>query len=215
MKNWKNIINIKDTLKNTKVLMEKYNDYYWKGFFLNDLIENFNFKSYLELGVATGESWYNINCELKVGVDLNSGIKIENVMTTTTDEYFKNLSEETKFDLVFIDACHEKSYVKKDFLNSFKHLNDNGIIVFHDIGPWTREIAEPWAGCGNGYELWIGLSDNYPNNTETFEGMGEHRDYVGLFFKNNLEKIDESLLENTDFGYDYFEANREKYLFSK
>jgi hypothetical protein len=196
-------------------IIEKYSDYYWKGFFLTDLIQHFNFKTYLELGVATGESWNNIQCELKVGVDSNPNIQIENVLTTTTDEYFQNLSEKTKFDLVFIDACHEKNYAKNDFLNSFNHLNSNGIIVFHDIGPWTREIAQPWGGCGTVYELWIALSDNYPNNTATFEGYGENRDYVGIFFKNDLEKIDRSLLENTDFGYDYFDKNRKKYLFSK
>lgn len=196
-------------------IVEKYNNYYWKGFFLTDLIKHFNFKSYLELGVATGESWNNVICEYKVGVDSNPSLKIEDVLTSTTNEYFSNLSKEHKFDLIFIDACHEKSYVKEDFLNSFEHLNENGLIIFHDIGPWKKEYAEPWGPHGNCYELWIALVNNYSDNIATFEGFGENRDYVGLFFKNKLEKIDCYLLENTNFGYEYFDINREKYLFDK
>jgi hypothetical protein len=46
-----------------------YNKHDWKGYLINDLISDLNFKSYLELGVSTGESWKIINCEKKVGVD--------------------------------------------------------------------------------------------------------------------------------------------------
>lgn len=192
-----------------------YDTYDWKGHFLNDLIEKFVFTSYLELGVAQGETWKNVNCELKEGVDSNSSVSFDNVVISTTDDYFSNLDKSKKFDLVFIDACHEKNHVKMDFFNSFKYLNKNGIIVFHDINSWTKEGAMPYASHGDCYEFWITLVNNYDDNTFTFSGMGNEKDYVGLFFKKNLKKLKEVPFNNMDYGYEYFELNREKYLYSK
>ena len=190
-----------------------YNTNDWKGIFLNDLVKKFNFNSYLELGIAQGETWNNVKCNFKEGVDSNLNVLIDNIVISTTDDYFKNLNKNKKFDLVFIDACHEKHHVKNDFFNSFKHLNNDGIVVFHDINSWSRQGAEPYSSHGDCYEFWINLVDNYDEYTSTFEG--HERDYVGLFFKKNLKKIDESLFGNMKYGYDYHEDNREKYLFSK
>ena len=145
-----------------------YNTNDWKGIFLNDLVEKFNFNSYLELGIAQGETWNNVKCNLKEGVDSNSNILIDNVVISTTDDYFEKLNKNKKFDLVFIDACHEKHHVKNDFFNSFKHLNDDGIVVFHDINSWSRQGAEPYSSHGDCYEFWINLVDNYGEYTSTF-----------------------------------------------
>jgi hypothetical protein len=38
------------------------------------------------------------------------------------------------FDLVFIDGCHYREYVKKDTENGLKHLRTGGVIVWHDYG---------------------------------------------------------------------------------
>ncbi|MBU0458746.1 class I SAM-dependent methyltransferase [Patescibacteria group bacterium] len=39
-----------------------------------------------------------------------------------------------KFDLIFIDGCHHYKYVKKDSENALAHLNEGGIILWHDYG---------------------------------------------------------------------------------
>lgn len=192
----------------------KYDAHSWKGIFLNDLAEKFKFKKYLELGIATGETWNLVNTLVKVGVDLDHRCNFDNVINLSTDEYFESISKTTKFDLVFIDACHEKNHVKNDFLNSFNHLHTNGIIVFHDINSWTEDSAKPNGSNGDCYEFWISLVNNYPENCFTYCGMGSEKDYVGLFFKNDLKKIDASKFENMEFGYEYLCNNREKYLYS-
>lgn len=192
-----------------------YNTNDWKGIFLNDLAIKYNLNRYLELGIAQGETWNNVNCKMKEGVDSNPSVSFDNVVISTIDDYFKNLSEDIKFDLVFIDACHEKHHVKNDFLNSFKHLSDNGIIVFHDINSWTEDAARPYNSHGNCYEFWISLVDNYEKHTFTFEGLGTVRDYVGIFFKNNLKQIDKSVFGDMEYGYEYLVNNREKYLYSR
>ena len=38
-----------------------------------------------------------------------------------------------KFDLIYVDGAHDKKSVKKDAINSFKYLNNNGIIIFDDF----------------------------------------------------------------------------------
>jgi hypothetical protein len=195
-------------------MKQKYNDPFWKGLFLDDLVKKFKFKKYLELGIANAETWRNVNVEYKKGVDSNVNIKYENVENLTTEEFFEKISKNEKYDLVFIDACREKNHVKNDFLNSFEHLQSNGIIVFHDINSWTEEAAQPYSSNGNCYEFWISLVNNYSENCFTYCGLGEEKDYIGLFFKNDLNVIDKKLFDDMTFGYEYFCNNREKYLYS-
>ncbi len=37
-------------------------------------------------------------------------------------------------DLVFIDGCHDKSYVRLDFENALRHTRPGGVILWHDYG---------------------------------------------------------------------------------
>ena len=46
-----------------KTLIMRYNTQDWKGSFINDIIKDSNYSSYLELGVAVGESWKRIFCK--------------------------------------------------------------------------------------------------------------------------------------------------------
>lgn len=50
---------------------------------------------------------------------------------STSDEFFENLSEDKKFDIIFIDGDHRYDYVKRDFENAIKHI-DRGYIVMDD-----------------------------------------------------------------------------------
>lgn len=192
--------------------MQRYDFDLWKGLFLNDISEKYKFNNYLELGIAQADTWNNIRVKNKVGVDANPNCKIDGVVISTTDEYFLNLNKDVQFDLVFIDACHEKHHVKNDFLNSFNHLSDGGIIVLHDINSWTEEGALPYSSHGNCYEFWISLVDNYKENCFSFSGFGIHQDYVGLFFKNGLSNIDVEIFGDMEYGYKFLCENREKYL---
>jgi hypothetical protein len=52
----------------------------------------------------------------------------------TSDKFFLEYPK-IKFDTVFIDGLHHYEQVQKDAINSIKHLNKNGIILFHDMLP--------------------------------------------------------------------------------
>jgi hypothetical protein len=41
---------------------------------------------------------------------------------------------EGPFDLAFIDGCHFYDYVVSDTTNVMEHMNDSGVILWHDYG---------------------------------------------------------------------------------
>ena len=57
--------------------------------------------------------------------------KIE-LMRCTSDEAFKLMPLNLMFDLIYIDGDHRHFSVYKDAINSFSHLNIDGIIIFDD-----------------------------------------------------------------------------------
>lgn len=185
----------------------------WKGYFINNLIKDLNYKSYLELGVAAGESWHQITCENKVGVDNNPDIRFPGVLLCTTDQYFDHFIDESiKFDLIFIDAYHEKNQVKTDFYNSWDHLNPGGMILMHDVNPLTKRGTSKTAH-GDCFEFWIELVNRHPNNLATFSGgtICGQIDTVGIWFKEDesISKDDIVVIDNT---YEYFIENHLKYI---
>lgn len=183
----------------------KYNTHDWKGFLINDLISDLNYKSYLELGVSVGESWKLISCENKIGVDNNINVanEFDGVVHSTTDDYF--LNNQNKFDLIYIDALHEKNQVYKDFKNSFNALNDSGIIIFHDINP--LDISQThFNSSGDIFELWIELSNTY----KVYTIKGTAGDSVGVFIKSENSKFID--IEVKDYTYQFFSENRERFI---
>jgi hypothetical protein len=185
----------------------------WKGYFINNLIKDLNYSSYLELGVAAGESWHQIECDKKVGVDNNPNIKIPGVVLSTTDQYFDFfIDEDVNYDLIYIDAYHEKNQVKKDFYNSWDHLNPGGMILMHDVNPPSKSGTSQTAH-GDCFEFWIELVKKYPNNVAVFSGgiICGQVDSVGVWFKEGeiISKEDIISIDNT---YEYFVEKHSKYI---
>ena len=184
----------------------KYNTHDWKGFLINDLISDLNYKSYLELGVSVGESWKLISCENKIGVDNNINVanEFDGVIHSTTDNYF--LNNKDKFDLIYIDALHEKNQVYKDFKNSFNVLNDSGVIIFHDVNPFDISQTH-FNNSGDVFELWIELAKTYKVYIIKNEYDG---DSVGIFIKSKNSKFID--IELKDYTYQFFSENREDFI---
>lgn len=192
-----------------------YGDHAWKGKFLNKLIKDLEYSSYLELGTAGGcRSWDFIECEKKVGVDIDPSLKIPGVLCSTTDEYFADLGPDEKFDMIYIDACHEKNQVFVDFCNAIKHLNEGGLIIMHDIYPLT----ERYAGLdlnGDCYEFWIELVENYPERTSVFIGYeGDPEGTMGIYYGKDLE-FDSKKINELNHSYQFFTNNVKKYIHDK
>ena len=57
----------------------------------------------------------------------------------TSDKFFKK--NNSKFDLIYIDGNHLKSYVIRDINNSIKFLNEGGLIILDDyaMSGWWKD----------------------------------------------------------------------------
>tara|TARA_Y100000816_G_C25995226_1_gene519908 strand:- start:112 stop:792 length:681 start_codon:yes stop_codon:yes gene_type:complete len=113
------------------------------------IIDKYEFNDYLEIGCDKDQSFSKINIKNKVGVDPISGGTIR----TTSDKFF--LSNNKKFDIIFIDGLHHYNQVLKDIYNSLKILNDNGFILVHDCLPKSlaQQAVPRYRGSWQG-DVW-------------------------------------------------------------
>jgi hypothetical protein len=116
-------------MKIDSVLKEQY---FSRSNLINYLIGLYGYKSYLEIGVDSGENFENVDCHYKVGIDPTSNYS-KVTFSMTSDEFFK--INKDKFDIVFIDGLHISDQVILDIDNSLKILNPRGTIVLHDCLP--------------------------------------------------------------------------------
>lgn len=123
---------------------------------INKIIKDRGYKSYLEIGYGDGVNFKNIEVQNKVAVDP--------IINQTSDEFF--LSNEDKFDLIFIDGLHHSDQVERDIVNSWKSLNPSGMILIHDILPKNEEMtlvprqSKQWTG--DVFKAWHGFVTKYP-----------------------------------------------------
>jgi hypothetical protein len=127
--------------------------------FLNRIIKEMNYVSYLEIGVDDPRNNFNhIHVKKKVGVDPyfdNTGCHAwnernkENLISLidekavfhqmTSNDYFDMLrskrGKRSMFDLIYIDGLHIESQVDKDIENALQFVSEKGIIVLDDVPP--------------------------------------------------------------------------------
>ena len=106
---------------------------------INALVKKYGYTSYLEVGTQDPTSNFDlINVECKVSIDpFPIG---EVTFVGTSDEYFESITDDVKFDIIFIDGLHHDEQVLKDIENSLNHLSENGTIVCHDCLPTTEDM---------------------------------------------------------------------------
>lgn len=172
---------------------------------LNYLIKQYNFSSYLEIGVENENTNFNkINCQFRIGVDPN----VPTCFTGTSDDFFQiNLN---KFDLIFIDGDHKEEQVTKDINNAVDALTPNGIIVLHDCLPeaeWqqTEEYNNSiWTGT-----VWRSLAKIRMNNPNL------HLDIVNTDWGCGILKVGPSQLYTSNDPLDYnFYINHKTKIFN-
>lgn len=163
---------------------------------------------YLEIGVQKGHSLNQANGNT-VGVDPAFRIKKRtwdkpfalHLFEETSDDFFANKHIEMlgcKFDLAFLDGMHLYEYLLRDFINTEKHMNDEGCIVLHDCLPWSANIAQrdrknvqgrAWTG-----DVWkvVAILQKYRPDlkTEILDAKP-----TGLVLVSNLNPQDNSLSE--------------------
>ena len=132
---------------------------------INKIIEENNFKNYLEIGVCNPEDCFDkIICESKDGIDPGVEFTPNPVKyRMTSDEFFhllesNNLDKHPDFnwDVIFIDGLHISNQVMKDIINSLNHLSWNGYILLHDCNPPAIHMAREDYKVNGEYQPWNG-----------------------------------------------------------
>lgn len=172
---------------------------------VNNLIQKYNLKSYLEIGIFDGYTFNQVNCGLKHGVDPGvEGIVIPQVTHCMTSDDFFEICD-TTYDIILIDGLHEYKQVIKDFNNSIKVINNNGYILLHDCNP-PDEISQtvPRQSISWNGDVWkafvlIKACNPHAFVLDTDFGIG--------VVKNNvkLNKVSET---SSDLSWEEFDKNR-------
>jgi hypothetical protein len=123
-----------------------------RGDVVQELIDRYEYASYLEIGTRNGETFKTIRCDLKHGVDPAGGKATTHPVTS--DAFFRDLPPGTEYDLVFIDGLHEAEQVKRDIKNALEHLSPAGVVVMHDCSP--RDEAEQRVPRPRRQGIWTG-----------------------------------------------------------
>jgi glycosyltransferase involved in cell wall biosynthesis len=182
-----------------------------------DIINNFlNVDDkYLEIGIEYGSTFLNINSNFKIGVDPDPKIENDNIVKTTSDNFFINNVE--SFDVIFIDGMHQVEYLINDINNSIITLSENGKIFIDDILPlnyneqlkipnnhiYENEIlkyTEPWTG--DVWKVIFFILQKY-NSSIDFK-VFNHENYRGVFMLKilNYFQIPKSFIDEIN-NYDY------------
>ena len=163
-------------------------DYDWSQFpsrieIIQKIINQNNFKKYLEIGCDKDENFSKIKAETKVGVDPVRGGTIR----STSDEFFKINKE--KFDIIFLDGLHTYNQTIKDINNSLDHLNSNGVVIVHDCLPkkiWNQIVPRIY-GHWNG-DVWKAIVESRTSsNIDTYTCVADHG--LGVIFKRKNRNL--------------------------
>lgn len=192
---------------------------------INYLIKEFNFKSYLEIGVRDPSDNFSL-IEIKKKYSVDPGVEFESNpvdFKMTSDDFFEKvakgelLDSNIKFDLIFVDGLHLANQVKKDILNSVNYISENGFIVLHDCNPPTEWHAREDYSYKNGPAgyYWNGTTWKaflQARNSAELNACCIDTDWgIGILSKQKF--IDEpGVVENPFFEYETFDQNRENSL---
>ncbi|PWK59104.1 class I SAM-dependent methyltransferase [Roseicyclus mahoneyensis] len=113
----------------------------WTTRRLNTIIETCKFSTYLELGVSSGDTYREIDCNSKVGVDPffrfdwrnyeEAGAELYEI---TSDDFFSQ-DRDRQFDCIFIDGLHTFEQTLRDLINAMEALKPGGAILIDDTVP--------------------------------------------------------------------------------
>ena len=191
---------------------------------INTLIEANGYQSYLEIGLSNpSENFIKIKCEHKESVDpynksphditFDSDELIKECLTyrMTSDEMFRRMPRDKKYDIIFIDGLHEFHQVARDITNSFKHLNPGGLIVIHDSIPQceddTIDKQQPGRWMGSVYKTVIQLEGLIPLYYSVDEQVGTE---VGITILTYFYGCDAISVQPKWVSYEYYEQNKAK-----
>jgi len=146
---------------------------------IQKIINAKNARTYLEIGVSSGNVFLRIKARHKIAVDPNFRISkrkklkwmIKNGYNisakfheTTSDDFFENEPPVNGLDVAFVDGLHTYEQALKDVNNALDHMNEHGVVIMHDCNPPHEAAAYPATSREDAASL------NLPGWTEEWSG---------------------------------------------
>ena len=112
---------------------------------VNYLVEQNNYKKYLEIGVWDGRVFNKVVCDFRCGIDKRVKIsyttsdKIK-LMDIESSEFFAQNNE--TFDIIVLSRKNSFESIKQDLNNALKILSENGTIVINNCNPTEDDVEK-------------------------------------------------------------------------
>jgi hypothetical protein len=135
-----------------------------------DVINGYEPKRYLEIGIFRCGTLSRVRSRLKVGVDPMPRVTFEEmsmlmqgdyalgewtiIVPQASDEFFRGYEKSVPFDVVYVDGLHEYSQAMRDIRNGMDVLGDGGTLLLHDVIPTSEQMALD-QGVGGDWQ-WTG-----------------------------------------------------------
>jgi predicted O-methyltransferase YrrM len=117
---------------------------------INRIAQHMGARSYLEIGVARGKTFNNLEFDRKVAVDPKFNFDVAEFQkegvefhALPSDRYFTECNGSEKFDIIFLDGLHRFQQTFRDFCNSLACAHDRTVILIDDIYPIDVYSALP------------------------------------------------------------------------
>ena len=157
-------------------------------------------KSYLEIGGQPSDpnSTFNtIKCETKHAIDPEE--KENATFCMTSDDFFDKHGGEQKYDVVFIDGWHEHKQVYRDIVNSLDNLEDEGVIILHDMIPLTRDLEKDPLRTGCCWRAFADLRKRDDLDMAILVPPWGSEDSLGIIRKGRQVPFEGEIEHNYDF----------------
>jgi hypothetical protein len=122
----------------------------------------------------------------------------------TSDEFFRTIDKSKTYDIIYVDGDHERTQVKRDILNSLNHLNENGLIVCHDINPLEEFLLIP-RYCNNAWEAWADLR----STNHDLEMYALNIDHGPGIIRKGAQQL---YTDHIEYTWQYLNMNRKQLL---
>lgn len=185
---------------------------------INYFIEKHNYKSYLEIGTWYGNTFNKIvGVDVKHGIEPNPNSDCDLTHEMTSDQFFREIDQDYKYDVIYVDGLHESYQVDKDLKNSIMHLSDDGMIFLDDIWPpdisWqiTPRVKKSPGWCGDVWKSYVKLRCTRSDlRMIAFQADKNKWSRISIIRHGNQETIKDPIEQCLD--YEYFDQNRERLL---
>jgi hypothetical protein len=208
-------------------------------YFINRLIRERKFVSYLEIGVFLGKVFFFVRAPRKIAVDpaFRFGFyrkfkrifkEVSNLWAKfyekTSDDFFATeaarLFARKKIGVCLVDGMHEYDFALRDVENALNYLQQDGVIIMHDCNPATPEEAIS-------FEAWksIDFKSNWNGDVwKTIVHLRSLRDDINVFvldcdqglgvvtFGKPEKKLNFTEQQIRSFSYEDLAANRKEWL---